>query len=99
MSRQEKLADLLLGFPADLKHEQKRFIRIPSLNVPEMRPLGTFYSVSSNGYHGHDDNFGYVFPSSITLQSIITIKWQGKKLSVITTFTHFLFLTILRLIE
>ena len=46
MSRQEKLADLLLGFPADLKHEQKGFIRIPSLNVPEMRPLGTFYSVS-----------------------------------------------------
>ena len=27
---------------SDLKHDQKRFIRIPSLNVPEMRPLGTF---------------------------------------------------------
>ena len=26
----------------DFKHDQKRFIRIPSLNVPEMRPLGTF---------------------------------------------------------
>ena len=26
----------------DLKHDKKHFIRIPSLNVPEMRPLGTF---------------------------------------------------------
>ena len=25
-----------------LKHDQKRFIRIPSLNVQERRPLGTF---------------------------------------------------------
>ena len=27
---------------SDLKHDQKRFIRIPSLNVPEMRRSRTF---------------------------------------------------------
>ena len=42
MSRQQKLADLFLVFPAILKHDKKPFIHIPSLNVPEMRPLGTF---------------------------------------------------------
>ena len=26
----------------DLKHDQKRFIRLPSLNLPEMRHLGTY---------------------------------------------------------
>ena len=26
----------------DFKHDQKCFIRIPSVNIPEMRPLGTF---------------------------------------------------------
>ena len=36
MSRQEILADLLLVFPlSDLKHDQKGFIPIPSLNVPK----------------------------------------------------------------
>ena len=42
-----KLADLSLPV---LKHDQKRFIRIP-----EMRPLGTFWSIFSNGCHGNDD--------------------------------------------
>ena len=42
MSRQEKLADLFWYSLSDLKHDQKRFICIPSLNVPEMRLLGTF---------------------------------------------------------
>ena len=57
----------------DLKHHQKRFIRIPSFNFPEMRPLGTFWSILSNGYLGNDDryknldfSFGYVFKSSVT---------------------------------
>ena len=39
MSMQEKLAELFL---ADLKYDQKRFVHIPSLNFPEIRPLGTF---------------------------------------------------------
>ena len=39
MSRQEKLAELFLP---DLKHDQNRLIRIPSLNIPEIRPQGTF---------------------------------------------------------
>ena len=30
-----------------LKHDKKRFIRIPSLSVPEMRHLGTFLSILS----------------------------------------------------
>ena len=51
----------------DPKHNQKRFIRIPSVGVPEMRPIDTFQSILSNGYHGNDDlyknfnfSFGYV---------------------------------------
>ena len=64
----------------DFKYDQKRLIRIPSLNVPEMRPSGTFQSILSNGYHGNDEryknfdfSFGYVFLSSMTVQSFITI--------------------------
>ena len=41
MSRQQKLANVFLVFAASLEN-QKRFIRIPALNVPEMRSLGTF---------------------------------------------------------
>ena len=88
---------------SDLKHDQKRLLRIPSLNVPEMRLSGTFWSILSNGYHGNDDclknfndrlknfnfSFGYVFPSSMTVQSFLTIKWQEKKLSVIKVFKFF----------
>ena len=40
MLRQGKLADLFLVFTARL--DKKHFIRIPSLNVSEMSPLGTF---------------------------------------------------------
>ena len=54
MSRQEKRICSWFSLP-DLKHDQKRFIHIPSLTVPEMRPLGTFLSILSNGYHGNDD--------------------------------------------
>ena len=85
----------------DLKHYQKRFICISSLNVPEMKPLGTFKSILSNGYHENDNrqkNFdfslGYVFPSSITVQSFITIKWQEKSYQL-SKFSNFLFLTTL----
>ena len=80
----------------DLKHDQKPFIRIPSLNVPEMRPSGTFCSISSNGYHGNDDrsknfdfSFCYVFPSSMSVQIFIAIKWQEKELSMIKIFKLF----------
>ena len=41
--------------PALKKHKQKRFIRILSLNVPEMRPLGTFWSILLNACHGNDN--------------------------------------------
>ena len=61
-----------------------------------MRPLGTVWSIFSNGCHGNDDrwkhfdfSFGNVFPSSIIVQSLITIKLQAKKLSMIKIFTFF----------
>ena len=80
----------------DLKHDQKRSISIPLLNVLEVRPLGTFWSFFSNSCHGNDDrqknfdfSFGYVFPSSINVQSFITIKFQAKKLSMIKISTFF----------
>ena len=41
-----------------------------------------------------DFSFGYVFPSSMTVQGFVTIKWQKKKLSAISIF-KFLFLTTL----
>ena len=44
-------------FLPNLKHDQKPFIRIPSLNVPEMRLLGTFKPILSNGYHGNGDRY------------------------------------------
>ena len=51
---------------------KKRFVSITSLNVPEMRPLGTFLSILSIGYCENNDcykNFdfslGYLFPTSI----------------------------------
>ena len=96
MSRQENLRIYSWYFLPDLKHDQKRFICIPSLNVPEMRPSGTFSSVSSNGYQGNDDrkkncdfSSGHVFPSSMSVQSFITIKGQEKKLSMIKIFKFF----------
>ena len=46
MSRQENLRIYSWYSLPVLKHDQKRFIRIPSLNVPEMRPLGSFWSIS-----------------------------------------------------
>ena len=61
-----------------------------------MRPLGTFKSILSNGYHGNDYpyknfdfSFGYVSSSSMTVQCFITLKWQEKKLSMIKTFKFF----------
>ena len=85
----------------DLKHDQKRSIRIPSLNVPEMSLLALLANFI-NGYHGNDDcyknfdfSFGYVFSGSMTVQSFVTIKLQEKKLSVIRIFNFFLFLTTL----
>ena len=42
MLKKEKLADLFLVFPARPKCDEKRFVRTSSLNVPEMRLLGTF---------------------------------------------------------
>ena len=81
-------------FLLDLKHDQKRFIRISSFNFPEMRLLGTL--ILSNGYHGNDNRYknsdssiGYVFPSSMIVQSFIAIKWQEKKLSMIKIIKFF----------
>ena len=70
----------------DSKRDQNCFIRIPSSNLTEMRPLGAFLkSILSSGYHGNNDcyknfnfSFHYIFPSSITVQSFITVKWQEK---------------------
>ena len=63
-----RMATNIDGYPLNLKHDQTRFIRIPSLNIPEMRPLGTFYLILSNVYHGNHDHyknfdfsFGYSF--------------------------------------
>ena len=70
----------------DLKDDQKRFIRIPSLDVQEMGHLNTFYLILSNGYHGNDDRynnvdfgFSYVFASSMTVQSSVTISSDRTK--------------------
>ena len=49
MSRQEKLAELFLVFPARLQTRPKRFISIPSLNVPKMRPSGAFSQFYQTG--------------------------------------------------
>ena len=61
-----------------------------------LNPLGTFQSILSNGYHGNDDryknfdfSFGYLFPSSMTVPSFITIKWHETKLSIIKIFNIF----------
>ena len=58
-----------------------------------MRPVGTFWSILSNGYHGHDGcyknidfSFGYAFVTSMTVQSFIAIPWHEKKLSMIKIF-------------
>ena len=75
---------------------QKRFIRIRSSNFPEMRSLGTFQSILSNGQHENDNccnfynfSFRFIFPSFITVQSFITVMWRGKKLSRIKIFKFF----------
>ena len=66
----------------------KDFIRILLSDFPEMRSVGTFKSVSLNGCHGNGNcyknfDFWYAFLSSISVQSFITIKWQGEKSSQI----------------
>ena len=85
MLRQENFQIYSCYFLPDLRHDQKHFISIRSLNVPEIRPIGTFWSILSDGYHGNDDRYknfdfslGYVFKSSMTMQSFVTIKWQEK---------------------
>ena len=95
MEKQEKVA----SFPSrgskklrtyslpDLKQDKKHLIRIPSLNFPEIRPSGTFWSGLSNGYHGND--YRFVFTSSVTVQSLITITWQEKEVSMIKIFKFF----------
>ena len=97
MLRQENLRIYSWYSLPDLKHDQKRFIPIPSSNFPEMRPSkGTFSSILSNGYHGNDDrykNFDFsfrdVFSGSVTIQSFITINWQEKMSSIIKMFKFF----------
>ena len=66
------------------------------MNVPEMRPLGTFsqfYQMikmeTTTVNKNFNFNFGYVFPSSMAVQSFITIKWQKKKFAMIKIFDFF----------
>ena len=67
MSRQGNLRIYSWYSLPDLKHDQKCFIRIPSLNVPEIRPLGTFSQ----------------FHQMVAMGTMTaTIKWQEKKLSI-----------------
>ena len=94
-SQQEKLADLFLVFP--VKHNQKRFIRIFSLNVPEIRSsalFSQFYQTvtmeTMTIIKILTSVLAIYFQSSIPVQRFITIKWQGKKLLMIKVFTFFL---------
>ena len=69
MLRQEKLADLFLVFPAILETWQKVFHLYSFIKHSRNEsPLGTFWSIVSNGYYGNNDryknfhfSFGYVF--------------------------------------
>ena len=82
---------------SDFKCDEKRFIRIPSLNVPEMRHLVNFikrlawkqWLLENFGF-----SFGSVFPISVNVQSFITFVSQEKKSSIIKIFKCF-FLTTL----
>ena len=77
------------------KHDQKRFIRIPSSNVPEMTEVFMHILVNFISRRvtmetmNFDFSFGSVFPSSMTVQSFITFKLQEKKLSMIKIFKFF----------
>ena len=84
MSRQEKLADLFL---LDLKYDQKR---------PRNEAFGHFLvnfikrlPWKHDRYKNLDFSFGYVVPSSVSVESFIAIKRQEKKLSMIKTFKFF----------
>ena len=57
MSRQGEFADLFLVFPAILETWQKVFHSYSFIIFPEMRPLGTFWSIVSNGYYGNNDRY------------------------------------------
>ena len=67
MLRQKKLANLFLVF--SVRHFLVNFINGHYVN--QCRPQNLHFS------------FRYVFPSSMTVQSFIAIKWQEKKLSII----------------
>ena len=56
----------------------------------------TINYILSNGYHNNKDSYknfdfclGYVFASSMTVQSFITVKWKEKKLTMIKIFKFF----------
>ena len=86
----------------DLKYDQKLFIRIPSLNLQEMRPWGTFYLIFSNGYHGNNEcyknfdfSFRYVFPSSMTVKNVYLSSSGREKIYQSSNFSNFLYPTAL----
>ena len=77
-------------FSARLETRPTAFHFFSFIKVPEMRPLSTFQSILSNGYHGNDDryrnfdfSFGYVFPNSMTVQSFITIERTRNHISMV----------------
>ena len=62
------------------------FIHISSSNFPEMRHLGTFWSILSNGCHGKGDHYKscsfdvpYIIASSMTVQNFGYHQITGKK--------------------
>ena len=69
----------------NLKHDQTRFIRIPSLGIPEMRSSGTFYqtvTMERMTIRQNSSSLWLCVSSSMTVQSFIPIKWHEKKLSM-----------------
>ena len=91
MEQHEKVALLPIeagescGFIPD---RLKTFIRIFSLNFPEMKLLGTLWSILSNGYLGIDArykdfrfSFSYILPCFMTVQSSFIINRQQKQIS------------------
>ena len=102
MSMQGKPADLFLVFTARLETRPKAFRSYSFIKHSRNEAFRHFLVNLSNGYDGNDDRyknldfgFGYVFPSSMTVQSFITIKWKEKSYQW-SKFSNFLFLTTFR---
>ena len=89
MPRLENLADLFLVFlcqPKILPGELS--IRIPPHNFAKIKPFDTLvHFVKLLPYKNFDLSFhGNMFASSLTVQSLVTIKWLEKNLLIIKIF-------------